>query len=50
VYFRELSYGSFVYLLLYDDDMLITTRDMAQIDHLKEQLKGELEKKYLGAT
>ena len=36
VYFKALSDGSFIYLLLYVDDMLIAASDIAEIDRLKE--------------
>ncbi|KAG9442249.1 hypothetical protein H6P81_018103 [Aristolochia fimbriata] len=50
VYFRKLDDGSFVYLLLYVDDMLIAAKEMKQINQLKTQLKGEFEMKDLGAA
>ncbi|KAG9450470.1 hypothetical protein H6P81_010435 [Aristolochia fimbriata] len=50
VYFRKLDDGSFVYLLLYVDDMLIEAKEMEQINQLKTQLRGEFEMKDLGAT
>ena len=46
----ELNDGSFVYLLLYVDDMLIAAKDMSEVDKLKTQLKQEFEMKYLGAA
>ena len=48
VYFKALSDGSFIYLLLYVDDMLIAARDIAEIDRLKEQLSSSFEMKDLG--
>jgi len=36
---RKLNDGSFVYLLLYVDDMLIAAKDMSEVDKLKAQLK-----------
>jgi hypothetical protein len=33
--YRQLSYGSFVYLLLYVDDMLITATSMFKVKRLK---------------
>jgi len=50
VYHRKLNDGSFVYLLLYTDDMLITTKDMSKVDKLKAQLKQEFEMKDLIAA
>ena len=48
VYFKQFSNGSFVYLLLYVDDMLIASRDKFLIDELKAQLSHEFEMKDLG--
>ncbi|GKU92526.1 hypothetical protein SLEP1_g6239 [Rubroshorea leprosula] len=42
--------GSWVYLLLYIDDMLIAAKSMLIIDDLKKQLSGEFEMKDLGAA
>lgn len=39
VYFRKLNNGSFVYLLLYVDDMLIAAKELTEIHTLKGQLK-----------
>lgn len=47
VYFRKLKDGSFVYLLLYIDDILIAAKDVAEIARLKSQLSGEFEMKDL---
>ena len=47
VYFRKLSDGSFIYLLLYVDDMLIAAKNMSKINRLKKQLSGEFEMKDL---
>ncbi|KAG8496742.1 hypothetical protein CXB51_007919 [Gossypium anomalum] len=40
--------GSFAYLLLYVDDMLIATKDKKEIRKVKAQLSGEFEMKDLG--
>jgi hypothetical protein len=40
VYFKNLGNDSFIYLLLYVDDMLIATKDMSEINKLKEKLHG----------
>ena len=48
VYFRKLHDGSFLYLLLYVDDMLIASRNQGEICRLKAQLSKELEMKDLG--
>ena len=50
VYYRKLTDGSFVNLLLYVDDMLIAAKDMPEVDKLKAQLKQEFEMKDLGAA
>ena len=50
VYFRKLTDGSFVYLLLYVDDMLIATKNLLEIHTLKMQLSSEFEMKDLGAA
>lgn len=50
VYHRKLSDGSFVYLLLYVDDMLIAAKDMSEMKSLKAQLSGEFEMKDFGAA
>ena len=50
VYSRKLSDGSFVYLLLYVDDMLIAAKNKAEIDSLKTLLSNEFEMKDLGAA
>jgi hypothetical protein len=49
VYYRQLANGSFVYLLLYVDDMLIATKSMLEIKRLKSLLGYEFEMKDLGA-
>ena len=49
-YFKKNDDGSFVYLLLYVDDILITTKDKEEIRKVKVQLNKEFEMKYLGAT
>ena len=41
VYFRKLDDGSYIYLTLYVDDMLITTKDKSYISELKELLSRE---------
>ncbi|CAN1822894.1 Retrovirus-related Pol polyprotein from transposon TNT 1-94, partial [Linum perenne] len=48
VYFRQLGDGSFIYLLLYVDDMLIASKSKVEIDKLKVQLSKEFEIKDLG--
>ena len=49
VYFQQ-SGGSFIYMLLYVDDMLIASKDKSLIDKLKSQLSDEFEMKDLGAA
>ena len=48
VYFKRLGNDCWVYLLLYVDDMLIASKDKAEINKLKEKLKAEFEMKDLG--
>jgi hypothetical protein len=50
MYYMQLSDGSFVYLLLYMNDMLIATKSMLEIKRLKFLLSEEFEMKDLGAT
>jgi len=50
VYHRKPSDGSFIYLLLYVDDMLIAAKDMVEIDRLKAPLSSEFYMKNLGAV
>ena len=48
VYCRKLQNGTFIYLLLYIDDMLIASKSVVEIDRLKAQLSKEFEMKDLG--
>ncbi|KAG8486697.1 hypothetical protein CXB51_020179 [Gossypium anomalum] len=48
VYFKKNNDGSFVYLLLYVDDMLIAVKDKGEIRKVKAQLSEEFEMKDLG--
>lgn len=41
VYFQKMQDVSFIYLLLYIDDMLIVSKKQAEIDKLKIQLNQE---------
>ena len=50
VYFRKTHDGSFIYLLLYVDDMLIAAKNMSDIEELKKQLNRVFEMKDLGAA
>ena len=50
VYFRNTHDGSFIYLLLYVDDMLIAAKNMSDIEELKKQLNRVFEMKDLGAA
>ena len=50
VYFKKSDNGSFVYLLLYVDDMLIAAKDKGEIRKVKTQLSKEFEMKDLGST
>ena len=48
VYLRKLQNGSYIYLLLYVDDMLIASKSQIEIEKLKTQLNREFEMKDLG--
>lgn len=50
IYFQNFQNGSFIYLLLYVDDMLIASRDKSLIQKLKTQLNNEFDMKELGAA
>ena len=41
VYLRRLEDGSYIYLLLYVDDMLIAAKSQVEIEKLKAQLSKE---------
>ncbi|KAG9450795.1 hypothetical protein H6P81_010760 [Aristolochia fimbriata] len=48
VYLRKLQDRSYIYLLLYVDDMLIAAKSQVEIDRLKAQLNKEFEMEDLG--
>jgi hypothetical protein len=48
IYLKQCPNGSFVYLLLYVDDMLIASHDKPLIVELKAQLSHEFDMKDLG--
>ena len=50
VYFKKSDDGSFIYLLLYVDDMLIAAKDKEEIRKVKVQIDKEFEMKDVGAT
>ena len=50
VYHRKSLEGSFIYLFLYVDDMLIASKSMQEINRLKSQLSATFEMKDLGAA
>jgi hypothetical protein len=50
VYYKKLSVGSFVYLPLYVDDMLIAAKSMLEAKRLKSLLGDEFEMEDLGAA
>ncbi|KAG8471995.1 hypothetical protein CXB51_036506 [Gossypium anomalum] len=50
VYFKKNNNGSFMYLLLYVDDMLIASKNKGEIRKVKSQLSEEFEMKDLGAA
>ena len=50
VYVKMLDDGSYIFLLLYVDDMLIATKSMCEVDRLKALLCKEFDMKDLGTT
>ena len=50
VYFKQCNNESFLYLLLYVDDMLIAAKSKEEIRIVKAQLNNEFEMKGLGAS
>ena len=48
VYLHKVQDGSFIYLLLYVDDMLIASKNLGEIEKLKARLNKEFEMKDLG--
>lgn len=50
VYHSKVEDGSYIYLLLYVDDMLIATKEMSNVRKLKELLSSEFDMKDLGAA
>jgi hypothetical protein len=50
VYVRILEDGSYIFLLLYMDDMLIAAKSMCEVNRLKSLLNKEFEMKDLGAA
>src|ERR1044072_7857536 len=50
VYVRSLDDGSFIFLLLYVDDMLIAANHWSDVNDLKTKLSTEFEMKDLGAA
>jgi hypothetical protein len=50
VYVKSLDDGSFIFLLLYVDDMLIAARSMIEVNNLKALLTKEFNMKDLGAA
>ena len=50
VYFKKLENDMFIILVLYVDDMLVTSKSMFEIGRLKAQLARTFDMKDLGAT
>lgn len=50
MYYGQFEYGSFVYLLLYVDDMLIPTKNMFEVKRMKCLSGDEFEMKNLGGV
>ena len=48
MYYNKLPGGEYIYLLLYVDDMLISSKSRSTIDKLKKDLSSEFEMKDLG--
>ncbi|KAL4031342.1 hypothetical protein IC575_009619 [Cucumis melo] len=48
VYWKQSQKGTYIYLLLYVDDMILVSKDYAEICELKKQLSNEFEMKDLG--
>jgi len=48
VYYKKLSRGEYIYLLLYVDGMLIASKNRSAIDKLKKDLSSEFDMKDLG--
>ena len=48
VYVKMLDDGSYIFLLLYVDDMLITAKSICEVDKLKALLRKEFDMKDLG--
>ena len=49
LYFKSLKNGLFIILVLYVDDMLVASKNMAEINKLKAQLAKAFDMKDLGA-
>ena len=50
MYVRSLDDGSFIFLLLYVDDMLITAKSIVKVNKMKVLLSREFDMKDLGTT
>ena len=50
VYVKSIDDGSFIFLLLYVDDMLITAKSMSEVNKLKILLSRKFDMKDLSAT
>ena len=50
VYFRVLADGSYIFLALYVNDMLVAAKSMQEIVKLKSLLSSEFDMKDLGAA
>jgi hypothetical protein len=50
VYFKRLENGSYIILLLYVDDMIVSGFNMQDINVLKKKLSNSFAMKYLGAA
>lgn len=50
VYFKQLDYNKYIYLLLYVDDILIAYKDKSKIDALKSLLRTAFDMKDFGGA
>ncbi|KAA0046197.1 retrovirus-related Pol polyprotein from transposon TNT 1-94 [Cucumis melo var. makuwa] len=50
VYYKKLTDGSLMYLLLYVDDMLLAGKNLTKLNEIREQLKNKFEMKDLGSS
>ena len=49
-YIKEVTNDTYIYMMLYVDDMLVASRDAAEIRKVKQLLSSRFEMKYLGSA